>query len=104
MYMIVVTTLCVYLHVFVVRPTCAASGTCNSLLCWRQVKLAYQESELVTLLKKIPLGALEMAVIRERAEKLRDGRFKSRGDALLPLMLASFIFDSLCLPGERETG
>ena len=54
----------------------------------------------MTLLKKIPLGALEMAVIRERAEKLRDGRLKSRGDALLPLMLASFIFDSLCLPGE----
>ena len=63
-----------------------------------QVKLAYQESELVTLLKKIPLGAQELAVIRERAERLRDGKLQSRGEALLPLMLAGFIFDSLCLP------
>ena len=64
------------------------------------MKLAYQESELVGLLKKIPLGTHELAVVRERAEKLRDGTLKSRGDALLPLMLASFIFDSLCLPGQ----
>ena len=53
---------------------------------------------MVTLLKKIPLGSSELAIIRERAEKLRDGKLKTRGEALLPLTLASFIFDSLCLP------
>ncbi|XP_013381125.1 zinc finger SWIM domain-containing protein 8 [Lingula anatina] len=63
-----------------------------------EVKLANQESELVTLLKKIPLGPAELNVIRDRAEQLRDGKLRSRGEALLPLMLASFIFDSLCLP------
>lgn len=41
-----------------------------------------------------------MAVLREKAEELRDGTFKTRGDALLPLTLATFIFDSLCLPGN----
>ena len=64
-----------------------------------QVKLAHQESELATLLKKIPLGPAELNVIKDRAEKLRDGKLKTRGEALLPLTLASFIFDSLCLPG-----
>lgn len=61
--------------------------------------MAYQESELIGLLKKIPLGPAELNALRERAEQLRDGTLKSRGDALLPLTLASFIFDSLCLPG-----
>jgi len=61
-----------------------------------QVKLAYQESELASQLKKLPLGVAELAIIRDRAEKLRDGRLKTRGDALLPIILASFIFDSLC--------
>jgi len=61
-----------------------------------QVKLAYQESELASQLKKLSLGAPELAIIRDRAEKLRDGRLKTRGDALLPIILASFIFDSLC--------
>ena len=65
-----------------------------------QVKLAHQESELANLLKKIPLGNAELCVIRDRAEQLRDGKLKSRGEALLPLTLASFIFDSLCLPGK----
>lgn len=64
-----------------------------------QVKLAYQESELVTLLKRCPLGTAELAVIRDKAERLRDGKLKSRGDALLPLGLAAFIFDTLCMPG-----
>jgi len=61
-----------------------------------QVKLAYQESELASQLKKLTLGAAELAIIHDRAEKLRDGRLKTRGDALLPIILASFIFDSLC--------
>ncbi|KAH3872211.1 hypothetical protein DPMN_035426 [Dreissena polymorpha] len=38
-----------------------------------------------------------MAVLRQRAEQLKDGTIKSRGEALLPLTLASFIFDALCL-------
>lgn len=84
-----------------------------------EVKLAFQESELVTLLKKIPLGPNEFQVlnccllnsmsilrifkvIRERAQSLRDGVLKSRGEALLPLTLASFVFDSLCLPAFAQ--
>ena len=64
------------------------------------MKLAHQESELVFLLKRIPLGPAELSVIRDRAEKLCSGKLKSRGDALLPLTLATFIFDSLCIPGS----
>lgn len=63
------------------------------------MKLANQESELVSLLKRIPLGYAELNVIRERAEQLRDGTLRSRGEAHLPLMLTTFIFESLCLPG-----
>lgn len=60
-----------------------------------QVKLAHQESELVGLLKKIPLGPAELSIVQQRAEQLRDGVLRSRGHALLPIMLASFIFDAL---------
>lgn len=66
-----------------------------------QVKLAYQESEVVALLKKIPLGVVEMSAIRDRAEQLRDGNLCDYRP-VLPLMLASFIFDVLCTPGERR--
>lgn len=66
-----------------------------------QVKLAYQESEVVALLKKIPLNLVEMSTIRERAEQLRDGSFCDYRP-VLPLMLASFIFDVLCTPGESR--
>ena len=65
-----------------------------------QVKLAYQESELLTLLKKIPLGPAELTVLRERADQLKEGTIKTRGDALLPISLASFIFDAFCLGGN----
>lgn len=65
-----------------------------------QVKLANQESDLVTLLKRIPLCPAEMKVIREKAELLRDGKLTSRGDALLPLNLCIFSFDALCLPSK----
>ncbi|XP_066549806.1 zinc finger SWIM domain-containing protein 8 isoform X3 [Amia ocellicauda] len=64
-----------------------------------EVKLAYQESEVVALLKKIPLGLVEMSAIRDRAEQLRDGNFCDYRP-VLPLMLASFIFDVLCTPGQ----
>ena len=59
-----------------------------------EVKLAHQESELVALLKRLPLGSTEMSILRERARQLQDGTVKSRGD-LLPLMLAAYTFDSL---------
>ena len=60
-----------------------------------EVKLAHQESELVNLLKKIPLGSEEIGVLREKARDLRDGTLRLRGEALLPMMLASYIFESL---------
>lgn len=60
-----------------------------------EVKMAHQEMELVTLIKKIPLGTEEYAFIRQRAEALRDGEIQAKGDALLPLNLALFIFEAL---------
>ena len=69
-----------------------------------EVKLAHQESELVTLLKKLPLGHSELRILRERALQLKEGSLKSRGEALLPMMLASFIFDSLVLGQQPSSG
>ncbi|CAB0008630.1 unnamed protein product [Nesidiocoris tenuis] len=63
-----------------------------------EVKLFNQESELVNLLKRIPLGEPEFNIIRDRAELLRTNQFKTRGDALLPITLASYILDALTLP------
>lgn len=63
-----------------------------------EVKLANQETDLLVLLKRIPLGAQELQVIRERAKQLRDGLLRVRGEALLPILLASFIFEALVLP------
>lgn len=63
-----------------------------------EVKLANQEADLLALLKRIPLGMDELRVIRERAEQLKEGTLRSRGEALLPIMLASFIFDALVMP------
>ncbi|XP_060092641.1 zinc finger SWIM domain-containing protein 8 [Heteronotia binoei] len=68
-----------------------------------EVKLAYQESEIVALLKKIPLGATEMNIIRGRAEELREGTLCDYRP-VLPLMLASFIFDVLCTPVVSPSG
>nr|XP_025033689.1 zinc finger SWIM domain-containing protein 8 [Pelodiscus sinensis] len=68
-----------------------------------EVKLAYQESEVVALLKKIPLGTNEMNTIRGRAEELREGTLCDYRP-VLPLMLASFIFDVLCTPVVSPTG
>ncbi|XP_077350528.1 zinc finger SWIM domain-containing protein 8 isoform X2 [Festucalex cinctus] len=68
-----------------------------------EVKLAYQESDIVALLKKLPLGIVEMSIIRERAERLRDGNYCGYRP-VLPLMLASFIFDVLCAPVVSPTG
>lgn len=63
-----------------------------------EVKLANQEADLVSLLKKIPLGHRELQILRERAEHLKEGTLKSRGEAMLPTMLANFIFDALVVP------
>ncbi|XP_077999779.1 zinc finger SWIM domain-containing protein 8-like [Glandiceps talaboti] len=63
-----------------------------------EVKLAHQESELVSLLKKIPLSTAELSVLRDKAEQLKDGRLNTRGDSLLPIMQATFIFDALSAP------
>lgn len=70
-----------------------------------EVKLSNQETDLVSLLKKIPLGLAEFKILREKAEQLKDGILKTRGEALLPIMLASFVFDALVLPNivERAT-
>lgn len=68
-----------------------------------EVKLAYQESEIVSLLKKIPLDSSEMNTIRGRAKDLRDGTLCDYRP-VLPLMLASFIFDVLCTPVVSPTG
>lgn len=67
-----------------------------------EVKLFHQESELVTQLKRIPLGERELNMIRERAELLRDGALRARGEALLPITLASFILDALTMPGKEN--
>lgn len=53
-------------------------------------------------MKKIPLGNAEISIIREHAQALRDGTLKSRGEALLPIMLASFIFDVLVSPNNSN--
>eukprot|EP00095_Tigriopus_kingsejongensis_P011250 maker-scaffold550_size154339-snap-gene-0.21 protein:Tk11250 transcript:maker-scaffold550_size154339-snap-gene-0.21-mRNA-1 annotation:"zinc finger swim domain-containing protein 8" len=65
-----------------------------------EVKLAHQESELVNLLKKIPISKAQVDIIRERAFQLKEGILRNRGEALLPLMLASYIFESLVINCE----
>lgn len=63
-----------------------------------EVKLANQESELAAVLRRVTLGNAELDIVRDRAQQLRDGHIRAGGDAHLPLTLASFIFESLCLP------
>ena len=67
-----------------------------------QVKLANQENELVILLKKLPLGMEELGVVRDKAEQLCQGKLR-RGDAVLPIMLATFVFETLCIPANTRT-
>ncbi|KAI5702884.1 hypothetical protein M8J75_005258 [Diaphorina citri] len=67
-----------------------------------EVKLAHQESELVGLLKRIPLGPAELDIIRDRATQLKDGVLRSRGDALLPITLAGFILDALTTTANQN--
>ncbi|CAK1546179.1 unnamed protein product [Leptosia nina] len=67
-----------------------------------EVKLNNQESELVSLLKKLPTGAEQLALAREKAEQLRDGLLRSRGPALLPISLATFLFEVLVLSAAEN--
>ena len=67
-----------------------------------EVKLANQEQDLVLLLKRIPQTPKMMQIVREKAEQLRDGILTTRGEALLPLMLASYIFDALVLSSNQN--
>ena len=76
--------------------------TTNLISFCPQVKLANQEIDLVALLKRIPLGPTQLSAICERAEQLRNGMMRCRGDALLPLSLASYIFDALCMAGNHQ--
>ncbi|XP_037937354.1 zinc finger SWIM domain-containing protein 8, partial [Teleopsis dalmanni] len=68
-----------------------------------EVKLANQEADILALLKKIPLSEPELEVIRERAEHLRNGTFLSRGEALLPINLATYIFDALVTMRDQRS-
>ena len=43
-----------------------------------------------------------MSILREKAEQLRDGVLRSRGDALLPLSLATFIFEALVMAPSTQ--
>ncbi|MEE6488457.1 hypothetical protein FKM82_015232 [Ascaphus truei] len=54
-------------------------------------------------LEKIPLDCNEMNTIRGRGKELRDGTLCDYRP-VLPLMLASFIFDVLCTPVVSPTG
>ncbi|XP_031553811.1 zinc finger SWIM domain-containing protein 8-like isoform X2 [Actinia tenebrosa] len=66
-----------------------------------EVKLANQESELFALLKKLPLRQEEMMVVREKANLICQGKLQ-RGGAILPIMLATFIFEVLCCPNSPK--
>ncbi|KAK9875007.1 hypothetical protein WA026_005817 [Henosepilachna vigintioctopunctata] len=63
-----------------------------------EVKIANQEAELVNLLKRIPLGHKELQILRDLANQLKDSTLRSKGEAMLPVMLANFIFDALVVP------
>jgi len=63
-----------------------------------EVKMTHQEGEILNNLKRmLPLGKEQVSIIQVRAKLLRDGQYKTRGESLLPLNLASFIFECLVL-------
>lgn len=60
--------------------------------------MTHQEGEILNILKRmLPLGKEQVSIIQSRAKSLRDGQYKTRGESLLPLNLASFIFECLVL-------
>lgn len=62
-----------------------------------EVKLANQEQELMNLMKRIPLNTDMLGVLRQKAVQLTEGNYFARGQHMLPLTLASYIFDALAL-------
>lgn len=52
-----------------------------------EVKLNNQETELVSLLKKLPTGAEQLALAREKAEQLRDGTLRLEVNYFFIVML-----------------
>ncbi|XP_033114204.1 zinc finger SWIM domain-containing protein 8-like isoform X2 [Anneissia japonica] len=68
-----------------------------------EVKLANQESELVVLLKRVPLGAPEMEQLRELSEQMRNWSLQKHGEGVLPLMLAGYIFEAMCLTSTASS-
>lgn len=60
--------------------------------------MSHQEGEIMNSLKRmLPLGKEQLSIIRSRAKLLCDGQYKSRGESLLPLNLASFILECLVM-------
>lgn len=60
--------------------------------------MAHQEAEILNHLKRmLPLGKEQVSILQSRAKLLRDSQYKTRGESLLPLNLATFIFDCLVL-------
>ncbi|CAF0729450.1 unnamed protein product [Didymodactylos carnosus] len=60
-----------------------------------EIRLLNCEQEICHELKKITLGPNEINMLRDRAEKIRNGITYTRGNALLPLSLATYIFETL---------
>lgn len=56
----------------------------------------HQESEIVSMLKQLELNQEEMIMIRESALKFRSGSFRVKPLPVLPLSLATYLFDCLC--------
>lgn len=60
--------------------------------------MAHQEGEILNNLKRmLPLGKEQVSILQNRAKLLRDGKYKTRGESLLPLSLATFIFECLAM-------
>ncbi|XP_025198718.1 zinc finger SWIM domain-containing protein 8-like [Melanaphis sacchari] len=63
-----------------------------------EVKMAHQEGEILNHLKRmLPLGKEQVSILQNRAKLLREGQYKTRGESLLPLNLASLIFECLAM-------
>jgi len=65
-----------------------------------EVKLFHQQGELEALMKRLPIGSREVTRLREKAHALINTERDHHH--VLPLMLASFIFDSFCLPNTAR--
>jgi len=60
--------------------------------------MAHQEGEILNHLKRmLPLGKEQVSILQNRAKLLREGQYKTRGESLLPLNLASLIFECLAM-------